>query len=158
MPFERGRAKTGGRKPGVANKRTIERQQLLQDAIAASRLLPEDVADMSPLAVLLHAMRTHMAANNLEQAVICAEKAAPFCHPKLSQADFNVTNSVEHLSREEIEAELAAIEARRAVTEQCKATGARLSAALPARVVANGNLPVRRRRGLLDDLDDEALH
>ena len=51
--------KTGGRKAGVPNKATAEREALLVQAAerATSELTEEQIAAMLPLDVMLHAMR-----------------------------------------------------------------------------------------------------
>ena len=158
MPFQRGHAKLGGRAKGTPNKRTAARQQALQEALEASRLLPEDVAEMTPLGILLAIARRRFAANDLDGAMAAAEAACPFVHPKLQAlaADLSVTSTVAHLSTEQLQAELEALEARDAAGERCKAKAAELATRMPPlpprpvrAVAANGV----RRLTSLDDLD-----
>jgi hypothetical protein len=103
-----------GRTAGTPNKKTVLRAQLLQDAIAKSALLPAEVAEMSPLGVLLFVMRERMAAGDREGAVLVATAAAPFCHPRLTSSDLRVTNTDAERSDSDILAELAELKRKRA--------------------------------------------
>ena len=68
--------KTGGRRQGTPNKRTLERQAEMDELLAAGG---------SPLAYMLGVMRDGRAdpAMRLE----AARTAAPYCHPRLSAVD-----------------------------------------------------------------------
>jgi hypothetical protein len=74
--------KTGGRKAGTPNKITIEREAEL----AASGLMPLD----HMLTILRNENET------AERRDWAAEKAAPFCHPRLSSVDVKADISTTH--------------------------------------------------------------
>jgi hypothetical protein len=107
MVFRPGHERYGGRKAGTPNKATVERQQALKQALEAGQdLLPPDIASLTPLAVLLLAMRHAWHAKSYGMAVQIAEIAAPFCHPRLASADLRVVENLSNKSDAEIEAEL----------------------------------------------------
>jgi hypothetical protein len=68
--------KTGGRRKGVQNKRTLERRADMDELLAAG---------ISPLEYMLRMVRDERAdpAMRLE----AARTAAPYCHPRLSAVD-----------------------------------------------------------------------
>jgi hypothetical protein len=70
----RGR-KTGGRRKGSINKRTAENMALVNQATSAG---------ISPLEVMLQAMRAAWERQDHPSAVKYAADAAPYMHPKLS--------------------------------------------------------------------------
>ncbi len=75
-----GKRKGAGRKAGAITKKTR--------LIAEKALLEIEVADgVTPLEVLLIAMRGHAAAQNWYDAVSIAIAAAPYLHPKLSAVE-----------------------------------------------------------------------
>src|SRR5262249_26470033 len=89
VPFRKGapRPADAGRCAGTPNRKTAERREALQRALEASRISPVEADSMTPLEVLLEAMRRHWAAGNMQEAVLVAEKACPFMHPRLSSID-----------------------------------------------------------------------
>jgi hypothetical protein len=91
----------GGRQRGSINKRT---QELLAPV--------GDADGISPKEVMLQAMRLHWAARNIDKAVECAAKAAPYVHPRLIAAAVSVRRpdemSDEELAKAADEAEQAA--------------------------------------------------
>jgi hypothetical protein len=116
MTFKPGHERIGGRQKGTPNKATLERQQALQQALEAGQsLLPPDIATLTPLAVLLLAMRHSWHAKAYGMAVKIAEIAAPYCHPRLASADLRVVESLASKSDDEIEAELRELRAKAAV-------------------------------------------
>ena len=108
----RGYPKTGGRKAGQPNKRTIDTRKELDELIYHS-------GGKSPLRVMIENMRyfdseaikleeriyAHLSRNrperalkayermitNMMKAQECAKQAAPYCHPQLSSIDFQAT-------------------------------------------------------------------
>src|SRR5215207_11485599 len=75
----RGGARPGsGRKPGIANKKTRD---------IAERAASEGI---TPLEVMIEAMRDHYNNRRLDQAAAVAKDAAPYMHPRL--ATVNVGN------------------------------------------------------------------
>jgi hypothetical protein len=75
----RGGARPGaGRKKGSVTKATVYRQEML--ARAASE-------GISPLEVMMTAMRQAWAANDHEKAVEYAVSAAPYVHPRLAAVE-----------------------------------------------------------------------
>lgn len=73
-----GRRKGAGRPLGSLNQKTRE---------IAEKALEEG---LSPLEVMLTAMRMFYAAGDLDQAIEAAAKAAPFVHPRLSAVECDV--------------------------------------------------------------------
>ena len=67
-----GKRAGAGRKPGSATKRTRE----IADAAAAE--------GVTPLEVMLKAMREHYDAERWDEAAAVAKDAAPYMHPKLA--------------------------------------------------------------------------
>jgi len=71
-------AKVGGRRPGAGRSR------------GSANIRTREIADqaalngVTPLEVLLRAMREAEAAGDLDRAAYFAKDAAPFCHPRLS--------------------------------------------------------------------------
>ena len=110
-----------GRKPGTRNKTADAREVVERHAQALSGLVPADIAKMSPLEVMLHAMSLEASAANWRAAAALAEKAAPYVHPKLSAETLNVRTDDSSRSPEDLAAELAEIDAREADADQARA-------------------------------------
>src|SRR5262245_11700353 len=66
-----GHRKGSGRKPGPATRKSRD---------VADRAPAEAI---TPLEVLLQAMRKHPALGDLDKAAVFAQGAAPYCHPRL---------------------------------------------------------------------------
>jgi hypothetical protein len=87
--------KTGGRQKGVPNKRTVQRMALVDQATSQG---------ISPLEVMLGAMREAWEAGDKEAAANFAKDAAPYIHPRLAAVEhsgnqdkplsFNITSGV----------------------------------------------------------------
>ncbi len=71
--------KTGGRQKGTPNKRTAEKMALVDQATTSG---------ISPLEVMLGAMREAWAQDDKEAAANFAKDAAPYVHPRLSAVDY----------------------------------------------------------------------
>jgi hypothetical protein len=78
------RPNTGGARPGAGRKKGAETRRTLKTTALAERQAGEGIL---PLAVLMKAMRAYDAAGETDKAVAVAEKAAPYCHRKLSPRD-----------------------------------------------------------------------
>jgi hypothetical protein len=78
--------KTGGRQKVSINKATIEREELIAESSqrATNELTQEQIAAMTPLDVMLHAMKLEVANAQWRLAAVFAEKAAPYIHPRLA--------------------------------------------------------------------------
>src|ERR1700759_5043838 len=78
--------KTGGRQKGARNKRTAQLDAKLAEAAEHSTadLSSAEIASMTPLEVLLLAMRSEVECGQLRSAASIAEKAAPYIHPKMA--------------------------------------------------------------------------
>lgn len=70
-----GKREGAGRKPGSATKRTRE---------IADKAMAEGV---TPLEVMLKAMRVHVEAQRWDEAAAVAKDAAPYVHPKLASVE-----------------------------------------------------------------------
>jgi len=114
MTFQPGHQKWGGKVKGTPNKATLERQQALQQALAACENLPEDVANMTPLGLLLTAMRHAWAKGSYGVAIKVAEIALPYTSPRLALADLRVTDDTSRKSDEELASELAELRTKAA--------------------------------------------
>lgn len=101
-----GKRPNSGRKKGQVTKATVYRQEML--ARAASE-------GISPLEVMMTAMRKAWDEGNVSDAVKHAAAAAPYVHPRLANVDMNANLAVT-LSQDEVldELETKAEEASRA--------------------------------------------
>lgn len=79
------RPKTGGRKKGSLNKKTVEQRQRTEEIVA--RVFKEG---MTPLDILLEAMKEAYQQGGALMAAPWAKDAAPYVHPKLANIDANV--------------------------------------------------------------------
>jgi hypothetical protein len=68
----------GGRQKGAKNKSTV-----LHEMKVKERLGDTLTADIMPLEVMMAAMRKAWHDGDVKEAVLHAERAAPYCHPKL---------------------------------------------------------------------------
>lgn len=92
----RGGARVGaGRKKGSVTKATAIRQEMIAKAVAEG---------VSPLDVMLGAMRDAWAAGDKEKAANFAKDAAPYLHPKLSSVEHkgDPDNPLETVTRIEL--------------------------------------------------------
>jgi hypothetical protein len=110
-----GHPRWGGKKKGTRNRQTIQRARMMAEAlaplVAEGKLLPEDVAQMMPLQVLLLIMRQRVIVEDWHGAVVAAQAAAPYTHAKLTIVDQTVRHVAEP-SDAELEAELASLRAK----------------------------------------------
>lgn len=102
-----GKRPNAGRKKGSVSKVTIYRQAISARAIAEG---------VTPLEVMLTAMRKAWSAGNVEDAVGHAVHAAPYVHPRLAATELKVDDkrSPREFSTNELEELLATELARRA--------------------------------------------
>lgn len=70
-----GKREGAGRKPGQKSAKTIEREQLSAEALAEG---------LTPLQVMLDAMREAFEEGDKRTAAMFAKDAAPYIHPKLA--------------------------------------------------------------------------
>ena len=112
MPFQKGRAKIGGRKKGSVNKSIFARQQAIAESMQTLGLAPESIDTIAPLSVMRLVMVSRLRAGDHAGALVAAEAAAPYCHPGLTSSDVRVTNTDADMSDEELKAEIALLEAR----------------------------------------------
>jgi hypothetical protein len=87
----KGGARPGaGRKPGSANKKTREiADKAAQDGI-------------TPLEVMLEAMREFRVKGDLEKAASVAKDAAPYMHPRLSSVEMNAKVTTHEASLDDL--------------------------------------------------------
>jgi hypothetical protein len=112
MPGSKPGERRGGRKAGTPNKARVNREEAAAEAErrATEGMSPDEIADLSPLAVMLLAMRTAVKDGKLSVAAAVAKEAAPYLHPKLSSETLKIQNDDSKRSVEDIERELAEIE------------------------------------------------
>ena len=105
MPFQKGRAKTGGRKKGVRNKASREAREKFRD------FLRENIT-FTPLQVMHAVMQARIETGDLEGALSAAEKAAPYSHAKLNATDVHVRHSISDKPDAVVAAEIEALRAK----------------------------------------------
>jgi hypothetical protein len=93
-----------GRPPGKRDKSAEAYRILKQHELSVSRAVRMDIAKMSPLQVMLHAMSLEAEANRWPNAAKIAKEAAPYVHPRLSSVTMNANfkRSIVDLSDEEL--------------------------------------------------------
>lgn len=71
----------GGKRPGAGRPAgaATQRTRAIADQAAAE--------DLTPLDVMLRAMRDHASADRWDEAAVIAKDAAPYLHPRLSSID-----------------------------------------------------------------------
>jgi hypothetical protein len=79
----RGR-KTGGRQRGTPNKTRAQLDAKLAEVALTAGLPPPQIANMTPLEVMLYAMRHELECGQVRSAASIAEKAAPYVHCKMA--------------------------------------------------------------------------
>lgn len=106
--------KTGGRQKGTPNKRTAANMALVAQATSEG---------ISPLEVMLKAMRDAWSNNKIDQALQAAVHAAPYVHPRLAASQVTVDDkrTAEQFTDAELEALVRAGSARAAETATCEA-------------------------------------
>lgn len=109
-----GRQNGYGRAKGTPNKASTERKEALVQALKATETLPDEVAGLTPLAVMLTAMRRCWNRNQIAEAVKIACLAAPYMHPRLTSADLNVKHADAEKSDEQLMAELQELRRKQA--------------------------------------------
>jgi hypothetical protein len=82
--FQPGHAKVGGRKKGSIDQKILARQQLVEHSLKAIGLTPEEIEALTPLAVMRLVMAARLKAGDHAGALIAAEMAASYCHPRLA--------------------------------------------------------------------------
>jgi hypothetical protein len=112
---QKGTPKTGGRVAGVPNKanRLIHEAMIIPpSAYVEVGLTPAMIENLTPLGCMLLVMHKALEANNLPLAMSCAAVAAPCVHPRLTSSEVRVSGTIAHLSDQDLEQEIAALEAR----------------------------------------------
>ena len=113
----KGCAKTGGRVKGTPNRATAAKVAGLLEAERelGAKLSEAEAKAMKPLDTILAVMRMALKAGNTQLALAAAEKAAPYCHPRLAnmQLDATVTRSIRSMTDAELMAMIAEAEDRR---------------------------------------------
>jgi hypothetical protein len=118
MPFKRRRVKTGGRKKGTPNKKTLAKQEFEKVARSEIQATLADPGKLGPLEVMLLAMHLKMYRGDVFGAVEFAEKAAPFTSPRLNATDVKVQHSYSRKSDAEVAAEIEALQQKIAAAQQ----------------------------------------
>jgi hypothetical protein len=105
----KGSPKTGGRRKGSLNKKTVDLEKTIKRAQeAAVWLTPRQIAGMQPIDVLFMAFRFCLTdLNDILLAATFAEKAAPYVHAKLATTTVNA--NIRRSSTDFTDDELAAI-------------------------------------------------
>jgi hypothetical protein len=126
--FQKGRAKTGGRKKGGPYQALPSAARMAKEEIAAAMAEPNK---LGPLALILCAMQIRWARGDMDGAVTYAEKAINFTNAKLSSTEVTVQHSLAARSEQDIRNELEALQIKMALA-------ANPALALPA--VTPGNI------------------
>jgi len=114
MPFQPGRAKTGGRQKGTRDKRIIAREQLIADSLKALGLNVEQIDALNAIACMKLVMHHRLKAGDLAGVLEAAIALAPYEAPKLSSSDVRVEHT--RKSGEDLLAELRNLKARMQLT------------------------------------------
>jgi hypothetical protein len=111
MPFKPGHAKVGGRAKGSVNKITRLRQEAAE-TIRTLGQTPEAIDGILSLQAMLAVMTARLKAGDHDGALLAAEAAAPYVHPKLASTDVRVTNPnpLDSMSDEELIAKMHDLE------------------------------------------------
>jgi hypothetical protein len=112
MPFQKGRAKTGGRRKGSVNKSILARQEAIGESMRTLGLAPGAIDAMTPLAVMRLVMTARLRAGDHAGALLAAEAAAPYCHARLASADLRIRDEHAGKSDEQLQAEIKELERR----------------------------------------------
>jgi hypothetical protein len=111
MAPPKGHPRWGGKQKGTKNVKTTARERLLQQVIAAA-LTPEQAAELMPLEIMRAVMRDRYRAGDYDGALLAAEKAAPYCHARLTSTEMKVSGSLSFKSDAEIAADILELERR----------------------------------------------
>jgi len=107
-----GRANNGGRRPGSgrpkgSRDKTAEAKHIIERNLRAMiGIVPEAVARMTPLEVMLYAMALEAAAGRWLSAARIAADVSPFIHPRLASVQPHVRNDLAKKTDAEIQAEI----------------------------------------------------
>jgi hypothetical protein len=115
MAFQKGRAKTGGRKKGVQNRATIRRNRILAQIERDARRMGQDPLLVSPLEVMRTVMCFRIAQRDYKGALEAAALAAPYVHPRLNATDVKVQHTLTSKSDAEVTAEIQALQLKLAI-------------------------------------------
>jgi hypothetical protein len=97
-----------GRKSGSRDRIAQAQTIVEQHAAEIGDVVPDHIARMSPLQIMLRAMSLAAAENKWPQAAALAKEAAPYVHARLSSVEMNanVRRSIDDFADEEL-AEIA---------------------------------------------------
>jgi hypothetical protein len=112
IPFKPGHEKVGGRRKGTANKSILARQQAIAESMQTLGLAPESIDAIAPLSVMRLVMVARLKPGDHIGALLAAEAAAPYVHPKLTSSDVRVRNEDAGMTDEQLKAEIAELERR----------------------------------------------
>jgi hypothetical protein len=116
MPRPKGLPKTGGRKKGSKNRTEADKYFFGPDFRSAMKELA--IARLTPLEVMHAVMFIKIGKGDYDGAMLAAEKAAPFCHPKLNAAEVHVQHSLSAHTSEELAADILALREKLAIVQQ----------------------------------------
>jgi hypothetical protein len=104
MPVPKG-IRVGGRQKGTKNKTTVQRERGHDQIVAKA-----SAEGVTPLEVMLGAMREAWSANDKAGAAEFAKDAAPYIHPRLAAVEHSGSMAITHeQALEELEAAEAAL-------------------------------------------------
>jgi hypothetical protein len=118
MAFQKGRAKTGGRKKGTPNKATIRRNRVLAQIERDARRMGQDPLLVSPLEVMRTVMCFRIAQRDYKGALEAAALAAPYVHARLNATDVKVQHTLTSKSDAEVAAEIQALQQKLAIAQR----------------------------------------
>ena len=124
-----GCVKTGGRVKGTLNRTTLEKISGLLDAERelGAKLSDAEAKGLKPLDVMLMVMRMALKAGNSQLAVACAEKSAPYMHPRLASTviDTTIRKPLAAMSDTELAEFVAETQAARDAAKEDPPTGSK---------------------------------
>jgi hypothetical protein len=122
--YQKGHKKLGGRKSGTLNKKTQRRLAL--EKLSSDELQQIMLAELklSPLEVMQAVMLLRINRGDYDGALVAAEKAAPYMHPRLNATDVNVRHSYASKSDAEVAAEIESLRQKIEIAQRQSAAAA----------------------------------
>jgi hypothetical protein len=148
--FRKGHAKVGGRKKGTLNKSAEQKLIFGNDFKAAIKELA--LARLTPLEVMHAIMMIKIAKGDYDGAMEAAEKAAPFCHPKLNAAEVRVQHSLVDRTDDELAASILSLREKFAISKRQPSEGPLIDMTMRAELDIEGG-DERGDQMLLNDND-----
>jgi hypothetical protein len=116
--YQMGHKKLGGRSRGTPNKKTQRRLALEKLSSAELQQIMLAELKLSPLEVMQAVMLLRINKGDYDGALVAAEKAAPYMHPRLNATDLNVRHSYASKSDAEVATEIESLKQKIAIAHR----------------------------------------